>query len=184
MYVLDFSDPRSPQLTGELKVPGFSSYLHPLGDGLLLGVGYQGTETGLTGGTQLSLFDVNDPTNPTLVTTVAIGESTEAAIDPHAFLYWPETGDIVVPKELVCEIGDQAACTSAVIARVDRTNRTITETGRLFHWFPIRRSMVANGALVTISAGGLKRWDLANNYAELADIRFDIPGTDHELTLP
>ena len=184
LFVLDLSNPRSPQLTGELNVPGFSSYLHPLGDGLLLGVGYEGTESGLTGGMQLSLFDVNDPGNPTLVTTVTIGGSTEAAFDPHAFLYWPETGDIVVPKELVCEIGNQDACTSAVIARVDPAGRTITETGRLFQWFPIRRSMVAHGALVTISAGGLKRWDLANNYAELADVRFDIPGTDAELTLP
>jgi hypothetical protein len=184
LFVLDLSDPHSPKLSGELKIPGFSSYLHPLGDGLLLGVGYSGTESGLTGGTQLSLFDVNDPTQPQLVTTVAIGESTEAAFDPHAFLYWPETGDIVVPKELVCPIGDREACTSAVIARLDPANRTITETGRLFQWFPIRRSMVANGALVTISAGGLKRWDLANDYAELADVRFDIPGTDAELTLP
>ncbi len=184
LYVLDLSEPRSPRLSGELKIPGFSSYLHPLGDGLLLGVGFAGTESGLSGGTQLSLFDVSDPAAPTLLSTLAIGQSTEAAFDPHAFLYWPATGDIVVPKELVCQPGDIADCTSAVIARVDTADRTITETGRLFQWFPIRRSMVADGALVTLSAGGLKRWDLVDGYTELADIRFDIPGTDAESTLP
>ncbi len=57
-YVLDLSDPRVPQMKGELKIPGFSSYLHPLSDDMILGVGSE------NGQVKLSLFDVSDPTKP------------------------------------------------------------------------------------------------------------------------
>ena len=64
LFVVDLSDPTAPKITGEVKLPGFSSYLHPAGEGMLLGLGYGGTETGLDGSTKLSLFDVSDPTAP------------------------------------------------------------------------------------------------------------------------
>ena len=48
-------------MRGELKIPGYSAYLHPVGDDLLLGVGQDATEQGRRLGTQLSLFDVSDP---------------------------------------------------------------------------------------------------------------------------
>ena len=51
-----------PEILGELKIPGFSEYLHPYGDGLLLGIGMDADEeTGATGGMKLSMFDVSDP---------------------------------------------------------------------------------------------------------------------------
>ncbi len=64
LFVMDLSNPQSPVITGELKIPGFSAYLHPVGDGLLLGVGVDGDENGQNGGMKLSLFDVSDPQNP------------------------------------------------------------------------------------------------------------------------
>jgi len=64
LYVVDLRDPTAPAVTGELKIPGFSSYLHPVGDGLLLGVGQDATDQGRTLGAKVSLFDVSDPTNP------------------------------------------------------------------------------------------------------------------------
>lgn len=57
-YVLDLSDPESPRLKGELKIPGYSSYLHPMSDDIILGVGKEGSQV------KLSLFDVKDPQNP------------------------------------------------------------------------------------------------------------------------
>lgn len=183
LFVLDLANPTRPKLTGELKVPGYSTYLHPAGEGLLLGVGYAGDDFGLTGGMQFSLFDVNDLSNPTLVSTSAIGAVSEAAGDPHAFLYWPKTGTIVVPKELVCNPDLGEDCSSAVVARLDAQTRTFSEQGRLFDYFPVRRTMVANGDLVTISAGALKKWNL-DTLEELADIRFDIPNTTAESLLP
>ena len=64
LFTADLSDPDNPKLTGELKVSGFSSYLHPFTEGRLLGIGYEADEeTGQTLGLKLSMFDVSDPAN-------------------------------------------------------------------------------------------------------------------------
>ncbi len=63
-YVLDLSEPTNPRVAGELKIPGFSTYLHPVGDDRVLGVGQAATEDGRTTGLKLSLFDVSDPADP------------------------------------------------------------------------------------------------------------------------
>ena len=64
LFVIDLTDVKAPKILGELKIPGYSAYLHPVGDGLVMGVGLDGTETGTNGGMKVSLFDVSDPTKP------------------------------------------------------------------------------------------------------------------------
>jgi hypothetical protein len=151
----------------------------------VIGIGFAGTDDGQITGTQMSLFDVSDPADPRLVDTLDLGDASEATFDPHAFLYWPETRQVVVPRELKCDgglgTGDTTGCESAIVVQVE--GRRLVEQGRLFQWFPIRRSMIASGDLVTLSAGGALVSDLAT-LDELADIRFDIPGTDAEDDLP
>jgi uncharacterized secreted protein with C-terminal beta-propeller domain len=99
LYVLDLSDPSAPKTTGELKIAGYSAYLHPLGDGLLLGIGQDAEEeTGRTLGTQVSLFDVGDPEDPQRIDTLTVPDSgSDVEYDHRAFLYWPDTGLSVVP---------------------------------------------------------------------------------------
>ncbi len=70
LYALDLSDPFDPRVLGELKIPGFSSYLHPVGEGLLLGVGQEASLEGRVEGLQMSLFDVSDPTDPRRVAQI------------------------------------------------------------------------------------------------------------------
>ncbi len=80
-YVLDLSNPRSPALKGELKIPGYSSYLHPLKEDLLVGVGQE------SGNVKLSLFDVADPENPREIDKYSMTEFwSEAQNNHHAFL--------------------------------------------------------------------------------------------------
>ncbi|MFA5367986.1 MAG: beta-propeller domain-containing protein, partial [Dehalococcoidia bacterium] len=57
-YVLDLSDPTNPQLKGELKIPGYSSYLHPISDAGMLGIGQEDWQV------KISLFDVQNPEQP------------------------------------------------------------------------------------------------------------------------
>ena len=64
LFVIDLSNPEKPEIKGDLKIPGFSAYLHPVGDNLLLGVGVDGTNDGQGNGMKVSLFDVSDPENP------------------------------------------------------------------------------------------------------------------------
>ncbi|MCD8012924.1 MAG: beta-propeller domain-containing protein [Lachnospiraceae bacterium] len=73
LFSVDLSDPENPQILGELKISGFSSYLHFYGDGLLLGLGYEADEsTGSTTGLKLSMFDLSDPSNVTEVSKYVI----------------------------------------------------------------------------------------------------------------
>ena len=73
LFSVDFSDPENPRIVGSLKIPGFSEYLHPYGEGLLLGIGMQADEdTGVTDGLKLSMFDVSDPTAVTEVAKAVV----------------------------------------------------------------------------------------------------------------
>lgn len=66
LFSVDLSDPKNPEILGKLKIPGFSEYLHPYGEGQLLGIGMDVDETGTTTeGVKLSMFDISDPENVT-----------------------------------------------------------------------------------------------------------------------
>ena len=62
LFTVDLSDPHAPVIVSELTLPGFSAYLHPFGEGRILGMGYDADEdTGIVTGLKLSLFDTSDP---------------------------------------------------------------------------------------------------------------------------
>ncbi len=92
LYTLDLSDPAAPRVLGALKIPGFSSYLHPLGSDLLLGLGQDASRDGRTRGAQAAVFDLADLANPRRVDTEMFRRHTEftAAWDPRAFTYLPD----------------------------------------------------------------------------------------------
>jgi hypothetical protein len=98
LYTLDLRDPAHPAVAGELEINGYSAYLHPLGNGRLIGVGQEADANGRVQGTQVSLFDVGNPASPKRLAQfhVQYGHS-EAEFDPHAFLYWPDTNLLVIP---------------------------------------------------------------------------------------
>ena len=76
LFSVDLSDPKNPKILGELKIPGFSEYLHPYGDGKLLGIGMDVSEDGFTTeGVKLSMFNVTDPSNVTEENKYTIEES-------------------------------------------------------------------------------------------------------------
>ena len=80
-YVLDLSDPKNPKMTGELKIPGYSSYLHPLAINKILGVGMEGNNA------KVSLFDVSDPSNPKEISKYDMAEFwSDVSSNHHAFL--------------------------------------------------------------------------------------------------
>jgi Beta propeller domain len=157
LYTLDLSSPRRPRVLGELKIQGYSSYLHPIGNDLLLGIGQDATERGQTLGTQLSVFDVGDLRRPVRLHRRTIqGGGSEAEYDHHAFLYWPRTGLTVVPVQT-------AGGAAAFGFRVGRGG--IGEVGRVTHGRaaqpdPIRRSVVVGDSLYTVSGRGIKASDL------------------------
>lgn len=98
LYVINLSDATDPFIEGELELPGFSDYLHPVNDYLLLGVGRSATDTGVQLGVKLALFDVSNPALPTTLSEFEIGDrgsNTPLSFDHKAFAWLPnaETGE-------------------------------------------------------------------------------------------
>ncbi|SDZ26319.1 Beta propeller domain-containing protein [Amycolatopsis xylanica] len=156
LYTVDLSDPKKPRAVGELKISGYSAYLHPAGDGRLIGVGQEASEKGRSLGTQVSLFDVRDPARPSLLAKHHLrGAHSEAEYDPHAFLYWPDNGLLVVPVD-----GDRSGG-GALVLRL--TDGAFTEAGTVSHdGGGVRRALVLGGALWTVSETGVLVSDLTS----------------------
>lgn len=102
LYVIDLRDPADPIIVGELKISGYSDYLQPVGENMLIGIGKDAVpdETGGWGdgrgawyqGVKLSLFDVQDPAKPVELDSMVIGKrgtDSDALMDHHAFAYIP-----------------------------------------------------------------------------------------------
>jgi uncharacterized secreted protein with C-terminal beta-propeller domain len=102
LYTVDLSTPTAPKVVGQLDLAGYSAYLHPVGDGLLLGVGTDVSTDNEPSGSQLELFDVSDPAAPKLLakTLIGSGSSTQVTYDHHAFLYWAPANLAVLPVQI------------------------------------------------------------------------------------
>ena len=125
-YTIDLSDPADPTVVGELKIPGFSSYLHPIGDGLVLGVGSDADDDGRVTGAKVSLFDVSDLADPREVAVwIAPDGWNEIGWDHRAFLWWAPERLAAIPVTVNYE------WSGAVVLQV--TDGAMTEAGRIVH---------------------------------------------------
>lgn len=99
LFSLDLSDPKNPKVTGELKLPGYSTYLHPLSDTVLLGIGYGGNEvTANTNDLKIALFDVSDMTKPAFLDEFIIEcASSEVNYEPKALIHYAGKNIIGIP---------------------------------------------------------------------------------------
>lgn len=158
LYTIDLSDPAKPTVTGELKITGYSAYLHDVGDGRLVGVGQEADPDGRIVGAQISLFDVSDPAAATKLDGHVVRDGwTEAEWDPHAFLFWPDTRDLVVPMAsstsqgaLVLEVTDDAVTERGTVTRAGETQSPEYWVGT-----PMR-SLVVGETLLTLWSDGLQ----------------------------
>lgn len=106
LFVLDLAEPRAPRVLGELKIPGFSTYLHRIDPDHLLSIGFDADDHGdfaYFNGLLLQLFDVHDPLRPTLLHKAKLGtrgSSSEATSNHLAFNYLPERNLLAIPATL------------------------------------------------------------------------------------
>ena len=104
LFVIDLSSPENPEILGELKIPGFSDYLHPYDENHIIGIGKEteGNEWGGVSlkGVKLALFDVSDVKNPKQLDKYEIGEAgtdSEALHEHKAFLFDKNKNLLVIP---------------------------------------------------------------------------------------
>jgi uncharacterized secreted protein with C-terminal beta-propeller domain len=114
LFVVDLGDPAAPRVLGALKIPGFSEYLHPVGDGLMVGLGRHTRETFVRmedgteeivgvqdAGVKLSLFDVSLPSDPRELDVLLLGSgSSEAEYNPRALMTDAARRQIGIPLQL------------------------------------------------------------------------------------
>lgn len=176
LYTIDLSDPANPTVTGELKILGYSAYLHPVGEGLLLGLGQDADEDGRITGTQLSLFDVSDPAAPVRLDQVSLdGGWSQAEGDHHAFTF--TDGLALAPYERWEwiegggeEEGTERFDTGVIAVRVSGTALSLEGILRPVHDEPLEskelwrvdpwrtvplRTYVIDGRIYTITHGGI-----------------------------
>jgi hypothetical protein len=183
LYSIDLRNPAQPRVAGELKVAGYSDYLQSIGRGLLIGIGQDADEeTGRVQGSKAALFDVSNPTRPKQIGSTRIAErpkgfgaaeswevtESEAEYDWHAFLWWstgPTTGKAVLPVYGYGQSADGSWFLASEVAVLKVRNKTLRRQATIRHpvadcedgWSsPIRRSLVINGELVTVSRSGVK----------------------------
>ncbi len=140
LFVLDLADPTKPAVVGELKIPGFSTYMHPLDSTHLLALGYEADEQGTFAyfnGIQLQIFDVTQPTQPTLLQKKVYGtrgSSSSALTDHLGFTFLPDRELLTLPIN-ICEGGGNGSYGTLAFSGVVALNVDIaegfTELGRL-----------------------------------------------------
>ncbi|MFL5318938.1 MAG: beta-propeller domain-containing protein, partial [Myxococcaceae bacterium] len=198
-FTVDLSDPTNPHVVGELKIPGFSTYIHPLDADHVLTIGTYIPENSTDWrlrSLQLAIFDVSDFANPKQTFTQKVGDGyswSEAAYDHHAFNYFKEKKQLAIPfyDWDYQQTGDGYWSTFKSEIRVFGidTQTGITPVGSLsmadlyqsysynnwtWYWSPwVRRSVMADNYVYAISDAGIRVADIANLSQPVATVQFD-----------
>jgi len=155
LYVVDLSVPAGPKVRGELKIPGYSAYLHPIAAGRLLGVGASATDQGQITGSQIALFDVSDPAAPKQLDAEQFANDQSAVeADHRAFLWWGPRNLAVVP--LGYGPGSGQVVTVAGDALKLGARLPFADGGNV-------RTIVAGDRLLLISSSGIRQYAIGSN---------------------
>jgi len=164
-FVIDLSDPYNPTLMGELKIPGYSTYLHPYDEDHVIGVGMINNKV------KISLFDVSDKENPLEVANYSIGENewwsySSALYDHKAFLFSKEKNLLVIP--ISAGFGTEAYVFDISVENGLKLKGNITHRGEVqteyYHDYnyAIQRSLYIEDVLYTVSTGEIKMHSISD----------------------
>jgi alpha-tubulin suppressor-like RCC1 family protein len=166
LWVVDLSDPTQPAIRGELKVPGWSTYIQPYGD-RLVAIGIDNTNGWRVA---VSLFDVRDPAVPALLGKVPLGENSswsEANWDEKAFGFLPDSGLILVPFSTYSTNQQEG------VQLIDFNQNSLAKRGSIPHAMQARRSTVYKDRILSISGRELLSVDAANRDKPV--VRAEVP---------
>lgn len=145
LWIIDLKDPANPRIAGELEVPGWSTYIHPLGDRLVA----VGINSATNWQVAVSLFDVSDVSKPSLLAKVPLGDDhswSEANQDEKALTVLPEAGLILLPFQ-----GSTRNGWASKVQLIDLERDTLTARGTIDHRMQPRRAALVGERIVSLS---------------------------------
>lgn len=160
LYTIDLADPTAPRKLGELKIPGFSAYLHPIGEDQLIGIGMNADAQGRMLGAQLATFDISDLASVRQVQVAHFAQGTQlgATYDPKAFTWLPDgrhaittlSGGASTPSNqlLIITVAQDGSFTQMLKPLTERE-------------YEVRALPLPNDRIAVVSRGGLKVIDLS-----------------------
>src|SRR3989344_1468361 len=184
LYVIDLSDPTEPEILGYLKVTGFSNYLQPIGDNLLLGIGREASLEGRSQGLKISLFDISDFENPREVDKYVVKSDwsySEAEYEHKAVLFDDALDLLVIPVTYSEQLGQKWEYWQGAFA-FTVTDDDISLKGKIDHDKKtgkvendygygngyVQRSLFMDEVLYTVSSQMIK----ANAVSDLSEVSF------------
>lgn len=200
LFVIDLSQPANPTVLGELKIPGFSNYLHPYDETHIIGFGkdtkvvnYGYGDQVITQGMKMALFDVTDPLNPKELYSVKIGDSgtySELLNNHKALLFSKEKNIIAFPITISQDVNDyryNLRFQGAIIYGLDldkgftlkgQIAHTSVENGYMSYDYTkeVERIIYINNTLYTLSQGLIKSVDI-NTMEQLDEIAIEVNQT-------
>lgn len=177
LFTIDLKNPRNPKVVGELKVPGFSTYIHMLDDKHLLTVGQDADENnGRTRGLKLSVFDVSNFAKPREVKSLIFNQNvtSESSYEHKAFSFYRQKGILAIPAS---EMGRRSSLLLFKVTTSDIKPAGELEMTDMFsaisYGDTVRRAFFADNIVYAIAASGVKAADLNNSQNPLATVHFD-----------
>lgn len=178
LFVIDLSNPTTPTVLGELKIPGYSKYLHPYDETHLIGIGedtevvnYGYGDRVVTNGMKMAMFDVTDPNNPQELYNVKIGEKgtySELLYNHKALLFSKEKNIIAFPVSIT-ENDYKVTFQGAIVYGVSlekgfelktKISNSATDYDRYYSRNRVERIIYIKDTLFTLSNGLIKAVDL------------------------
>ncbi len=194
LFTIDLSDPENPTVLGELEITGYSTYMHPFGEDHLLAIGEEiDPESGMVTGMAVSIFDVTDPSAPTMAERVVVPtgwNSLDALYDHHAFTYFAPREMLAVPILATTDAWGESIDFSGVAVFHVSVEEGIRQIGMLDAselmgtgfdpyydgWCnQVRRSVVIEDILYGVAPGGV----LAAHYRHPGDLIASVEFPDH-----
>jgi hypothetical protein len=190
LFTFDLSDPAHPTKVGELAMPGFIAYLHPIDDTHLLGIGRERASSNGPMQLKVALLDVADLTQPKLIDTELVGEGwswSDALWDPKAFTWFGTRQTLAIP---FADFTSNAFVSDLRLFKVDVASgisplghlpmgdvyQTISGPGWSYSWSPwVRRGILADEFVYAVSDAGVRSARVADLPAWLQTVRFSPP---------
>lgn len=169
LFTIDLSNPYRPRVMGELKVPGFSTYIHMMGRNHLLTIGQDADETtGRARGLKLSVFDVQDFAHPKEVKSLIFkGDvSSESSYEHKAFSFYDEKGVLAIPAT-------QGSRNSLLLFKVTTSDIKASGEVGMSDLQSVRRSFFADNFVYAIGTVGVRAATIENPQLPVGTVFFD-----------